>query len=179
MNTVIIVLTVNERGGELPVNTRPAELSPGHSLQNRYMILKKIGGGGMGMVYQARDTYVANSTVAIKEMRQDHLTTAQFDLAYRRFEREAAILSLVRNEHLPRIYNFFEEDERYYLVMEYIEGDTLQQQMSLNQGPLSVRVVLSYALQLCDALIHLHTQRDPIIFRDLKPSNIIICPDGH
>ena len=156
-----------------------AELFPGDILQHRYVILTKIGGGGMGMVYQARDTHVANSTVAIKEMRQDHLSTTQFDLAYKRFEREAAILSLVRNEHLPRIYHFFEEGGRYYLVMQYIEGDTLQQLVGMKHGPLPVLVVLSYALQLCDALMHLHTQRDPIIFRDLKPSNIIIRPDGH
>ena len=179
MNAAIIVLTVNERGGELPVNMGPGELSPGDMLQNRYVILKKIGGGGMGMVYQARDTHVANRTVAIKEMRQDNLTTEQFDLAYKRFEREAAILSLVQNEHLPHIHHFFEEGGRYYLVMQFIEGDTLQQQVALNRGPLPALVVLSYALQLCDVLIHLHARRDPIIFRDLKPSNIIIQSDGH
>src|ERR1051326_207409 len=177
LNTAIIVLTVNEKG-KLPVSTGPGELAPGDILQNRYVILSKIGSGGMGTVYQARDKRVANRIVAIKEMKQDNLTTAQFDQAYKRFEREAVLLSAVQNEHLPLIHHFFEEGGRYYLVMQYIRGDTLQQQV-MNQGPLAVLVALSYALQVCDALTHLHTQRDPIIFRDLKPSNIIIQPDGH
>lgn len=161
------------------MNTGPGELSPGNILQNRYVILSKIGGGGMGMVYKANDNRVANRIVAIKEMKQDNLDTVQFELACKRFEREAAILSLVQNEHLPRIYDFFEEWGRYYLVMQFIEGVTLLEQISMNRGPLPVLVAVDYALQLCDALNHLHTRRDPIIFRDLKPSNIIIQPDGH
>ncbi len=168
-----------KREGKLLVNTRPGELSPGDILQHRYVIVSKIGGGGMGRVYEARDNHMANRPVAIKEMKQDALDTAQLELAYKRFEREAAMLSLVQNEHLPRIHHFFEENGRYYLVMQLIEGVTLLQQVSLNQGPLPVLVAVDYALQLCDALIHLHTRRDPIIFRDLKPSNVIIQPDGH
>jgi len=168
-----------KKEGKLLVNTGPGELSPGDILQNRYVIVSKIGGGGMGRVYQARDNHMANRPVAIKEMKQDALDTAQLELAYKRFEREAAMLSLVQNEHLPRIHHFFAENGRYYLVMQLIEGATLLQQVSLNQGPLPVLVAVDYALQLCDALIHLHTRRDPIIFRDLKPSNIIIQPDGH
>src|SRR6202165_1082182 len=167
------------REGKLLVNTRPGGLSPGDILQYRYVIISKIGGGGMGTVYKASDNRVANRIVAIKEMKQDTLTTAQLELAYKRFEREAAILSLVQNEHLPRIHHFFEEAGRYYLVMQFIEGETLLQQVSTNQGPLPVLVAVDYALQLCDVLTHLHTRRDPIIFRDLKPSNIIIQPDGH
>lgn len=159
------------------MNTGPGELSPGDILQNRYEIISKIGGGGMGTVYKASDNRVANRRVAIKEMKQASLTTAQLELAYKRFEREAAILSLVQSEHLPRIYHFFEEAGRYYLVMQFIEGETLLQQVSTNQVP--VLVAVDYALQLCDVLTHLHTRRDPIIFRDLKPSNIIIQPDGH
>ena len=161
------------------MNAGPGELSPGDILQNRYVILCKIGGGGMGTVYKASDNRMANRMVAVKEMKQDTLNTAQLELAYKRFEREAAILSLVQNEHLPRIHHFFEEGGRYYLVMQFIEGATLMQQVSMNQGPLPVLVAVDYALQLCDALIHLHARRDPIIFRDLKPSNIIIQPDGH
>jgi tRNA A-37 threonylcarbamoyl transferase component Bud32 len=165
------------REGKLLVNTGPGELSPGDILQYRYVIINKFGGGGMGTVYKASDNRVANRVVAIKEMKQDTLTTAQLELAYKRFEREAAILSLVQNEHLPRIHHFFEEAGRYYFVMQFIEGETLLQQVSTNQVP--VLVAVDYALQLCDVLIHLHTRRDPIIFRDLKPSNIIIQPDGH
>src|SRR6202049_2081691 len=136
------------REGKLLVNTRPGGLSPGDILQNRYVIISKIGGRGMGTVYKASDNRVANRIVAIKEMKQDTLTTAQLELAYKRFEREAAILSLVHNEHLPRIHHFFEEAGRYYLVMQFIEGETLLQQVSMKQVP--VLVAVDYAIQLCD-----------------------------
>ncbi|HET9999678.1 MAG TPA: serine/threonine-protein kinase, partial [Ktedonobacteraceae bacterium] len=161
------------------MNTGPEALSPGDILQNRYVIICKIGGGGMGTLYKASDSRMANRDVAIKEMKQHNLNTAQLEQARRRFEREAALLSLAQNEHLPRVYNFFEEQGRYYLVMQFIEGETLLRQLERKQGPLPMLVILAYAIQLCDALTHLHTRRDPIIFRDLKPANIMIQPDGH
>jgi serine/threonine protein kinase len=161
------------------LSNRPGELPPGVILQNRYVIIGIVGGGGMGTVYKARDNRIANRVVAIKEMKQTNLDNEQLEQARKRFEREAAILSLVQNEHLPRIHDYFEERGRYYLVMEFLEGETLLQKLEQTKRPLPALLVVYYAIQLCDALTHLHTQRDPIIFRDLKPSNIMIRPDSH
>lgn len=161
------------------MNNGPGALSPGDILQNRYVIVCKVGGGGMGTVYKASDNRVADRLVAIKEMKQENLDTTQLEQVRRLFKREAALLNLVQNEHLPRVDMFFEERRRSYLVMQFIEGETLLRQLEKKRGPLPVLVAVDYALQLCDALTHLHTRRDPIIFRDLKPSNIMIQPDGH
>jgi tRNA A-37 threonylcarbamoyl transferase component Bud32 len=161
------------------LNTYVDELRPGTILQGRYKILERVGGGGMGIVYKALDMRVANRVVAIKELKQDNLSGEELERARKRFAREAAILSLVQHEHLPRIYDLFEDQDHSYLVMDFIEGKTLQQLLKQDNHPLQTLQVLDYAIQLCDVLTHLHQRYEPIIFRDLKPSNIMIRPDGY
>ena len=155
------------------------ELSPGDILQGRYTIVRKVGGGGMGIVYEANDGRMAGRQVAIKEMRQANFSSEQLAKIKKQFEREANILNLLHHPNLPRVYDSFEENGRYYLVMEFIEGETLLQQLGRTYGhPLPVHLVVHYALQLCDVLTYLHKRLPPVIFRDLKPSNVMITPDG-
>ncbi|HZU66530.1 MAG TPA: serine/threonine-protein kinase [Ktedonobacteraceae bacterium] len=149
-------------------------------LHQRYAIVGPLGRGGMSAVYQAVDTQEANRRVAIKEMSQGHLSGPDLDEAIRRFQQEATLLHSLRHPNLPRIFDIFEEQGRSYLVMEFIEGKNLFQLLQENKmRPLPVAQVVDYALQLCDVLIYLHGLQPPIIFRDLKPTNVMVTGDGH
>src|SRR5581483_11554117 len=154
-------------------------LAPQTLLQQRYFIVGQAGRGGMGTVYQATDLRIAGRYVAIKEMRQAKLSEAELAEATARFQQEAAMLGTLSHPNLPRISDSFSEQGRFYLVMDYIEGRTLQQLLKEAQGrPLPVAQVLSYALQLCDVLGYLHRRNPPIIFRDVKPSNVMVNANG-
>ncbi len=150
-------------------------LSRGVLLRGRYKIESVVGTGGMGRVYKARDTEYGRF-VAVKEMRQDNLRSGKLALAQKQFEKEAIILqSLGRHPHIPEIFAFFSEGGRSYLVMQFIEGQNLSQLMwTYPQQQLPTVKVVSYAMQLCDVLSFLHQQMPPIIFRDLKPTNVMI-----
>lgn len=143
-------------------------------LMARYRILGVLGGGGMGTVYQARDTHFpdAKRLVAIKEM----LTPdAQLrNSALKAFRREANILATLSHPAIPKIYDFFDTGDRAYLVEEYINGSDLEMLLSKTKE-LPVDKILEWAIDLCDVLQYLHShQPEPIIFRDLKPSNIMV-----
>jgi serine/threonine protein kinase len=158
--------------GRLPAN---ATLN-----QKRYVILDTIGKGGMGAIYLAHDTRT-NQTVAIKEMSQARLKGAnELQDARQRFQQEAMMLKALHHANLPQVYDWFQENERSYLVMEYIRGHSLLEILKQRNGsPLPVQDVLTYGLQLCDVLMYLHGCFPPIIFRDLKPSNVMLRDDGH
>lgn len=160
-------------------NQHTGRLSPQSMLQQRYMIVGLAGRGGMSAVYQGVDTRLQRR-IAIKEMSQAKVAPADMAAAEARFEQEARILGALSHPNLPRIQDSFSEYGRSYLVMDYIEGKTLHQLMKDGQGqPLPVAQVIFYALQLCAVLDYLHQQHPPIIFRDVKPSNIMVQPDGH
>ena len=156
------------------------KLPPQSMLQQRYLIVGQVGRGGMSAVYQAVDTRVGNRQVAIKEMSQGHLSPDELVDATTRFQQEATLLSSLHHRNLPRIYDAFSEQGRSYLVMEFIDGKTLLQMLKDSGGrPLPVGQVLDYASQLCDVLTYLHSQNPPVIFRDLKPTNVMVKQDGH
>lgn len=161
-------------------------LPSGYVLQGRYRILHKTGGGGMAMVYKAVDTRLNDRPVAIKEMKQVDPKKQGLDIgkAVRLFKQEAAILSGLNHPYLPHVYGNFQQDGKYYLVMDFIEGETLLQKLYSGSAsgrpvPLDVRSVVKYAIQLCEILDYLHSQYSPIIFRDLKPSNIMVDSADH
>jgi len=134
----------------------------------------------MGAVYEAVDTRAGNRRVAIKEMSQGHLSEAELAEATARFQHEARLLGSLHHSNLPGVSDAFSERGRSYLVMDFIDGKTLLQLLKeLGGRPLPVEQVLNYARQLCDVLSYLHSQRPPIIFRDVKPSNIMITANGH
>jgi serine/threonine protein kinase len=150
-------------------------------LQGRYIIIKTVGEGGMGSVYKAIDTQRKNRLVAIKEMSLNHYQNpAKRREAEELFRREAEMLSKLSHPNLPRVYAFFNENGRSYLVMHFIRGKTLGQLMTEgDRSCLPVEDTLNYALQLCDALSYLHQQTPPVIFRDLKPSNVMVTAKGN
>src|SRR6266581_2320945 len=155
-------------------------LPPQSLLQQRYVIVGQAGKGGMGAVYQAVDTRDTHRRVAIKEMSQGHLSATGLAEATAQFQREAALLGRLSHPNLPHIYNAFNERGRSYLVMDFIDGKTLLQLLKESGfRPLPVAQVLDYALQLCDVLAYLHQQHPPIIFRDLKPTNVMVTANGH
>jgi tRNA A-37 threonylcarbamoyl transferase component Bud32 len=146
-------------------------------LHKRYLIQRTIGQGGMGAVYQAKDTK-RQTICAIKEMSLSMVPPEERDLAIQNFKIEAKILWGLNHPNLPTFSGFFSENQRYFLVMEYIDGTTLEALLERNRGPFPERRVLGWARQLCDVLEYLHSQNPPIIFRDMKPGNIMLTRDG-
>jgi eukaryotic-like serine/threonine-protein kinase len=148
-------------------------------LKQRYNLIRQSGMGGWGIVYKARDMQLGNRFVAIKEMSQRNLSSQQLIYATTAFRREALLLANLSHQNLPRIYDHFDEDGKSYLVMDFIEGETLADLLAQTSGQgLLLEEVLLIAEQLCSVLGYLHTRRPPIIFRDIKPANIMITANG-
>ncbi len=155
-------------------------LSEGIVLNGRYEIIRKIGGGGMGAVYLASDNNLGGVLRAVKEMVQSHIEEEQQEKAINDFKRESMILSSLDHVSIPTIYDYFYDDveSRFYLVMKYISGGDLASRMrSAKEGRIEERTVCEWAVQICDVLDYLHNQPSTIVYRDLKPSNIMI--DGN
>ena len=135
----------------------------------------------MGSVYRARDLHFPNvvKLVAVKEMVNNTTDPDVRKTIVQNFEREANILATLSHPAIPRIYDYFSEEIRSYLVLEYIHGKDLEAVISDNEGFLSEKQVLAWAIELCDVLFFLHNHKpDPIIFRDMKPSNVMIDHNG-
>lgn len=153
-------------------------LSAGYLLGGRYRISRSVGKGGFGAVYEAADErFRGQRVVAIKEMSDAQLSPSEKAQALDDFRQEANLLVQLHHQHLPTVSDFFEEGGKAYLVMEFIQGQTLEKAQESAGGPLAEGQVMAYALQLCEVLSYLHTRPQPIIFRDLKPSNIMVTPD--
>ncbi|GCE04457.1 serine/threonine-protein kinase [Dictyobacter aurantiacus] len=149
-------------------------------LKQRYLILGQAGRGGFGAVYKASDLEFGNRLVAIKEMSQSSLNSKELEEALASFKHEAMLLAGLTHPNLPRIYDQFMEGGRSYLVMDFIDGETLEDRLQrLNGAKLPIEKVLDIALQLCGVLEYLHTRQPAIIFRDLKPANIMLTSTGH
>ncbi len=159
--------------------TRGGLLPPSYLLHSRYSIVSQVGTGGFGAVYQAQDTLFSHRPVAIKEMSQDGLSPRELAEATAAFEREALVLTNLTHPNLPRIHDHFSEHGRSYVVMDFIAGGTLEDSLDTSQRSFPVEVVLNIGLQLAEALDYLHSQQPPIIFRDLKPANILCTAGNH
>lgn len=155
-------------------------LQPGAMLADRYLIQEVIGTGGMSAVYRARDMHFPNMVrlVAIKEMVPNTRDPVVRENIYKHFEREAHILAGLRHPAIPQIYDYFLLNHRAYLVLEFIHGKDLEMLLSEIQGFFPVEQVLRWAVELCDVLDYLHTHNPPVIFRDMKPSNVMINQSG-
>ncbi len=166
--------------GDVSTSTTLTGLLHNVMLKQRYGILAQAGRGGFGAVYKAKDTQFGNRLVAIKEMSQSNIDTQDLVAATETFNHEAMLLAHLTHPNLPRIYEQFTENGRSYLVMDFIEGETLQDHLHrLAHTTLPIEKTLDIALQLCSVLEYLHTRQPPIVFRDLKPANIMLTPSGH
>ena len=132
----------------------------------------------MGAVYQAKDLKRQGTVCAIKEMSLSMVPPAEQAQAIQNFKIEAKMLWGLDHPNLPVLTGFFSQNQRYFLVMEYINGLTLEELLERNKGPFPERRVLGWARQLCDVLEYLHSQNPPIIFRDMKPGNIMLARNG-
>jgi len=154
-------------------------LPPNTVLQGRYVIVHRVGKGGMGAVYQAVDLRLPGKLWAIKEMSDAAITNPlEKQAVVQAFQREAQLLATLDHANLPKVSDYFNEGGKHYLVMDFIQGLTLESLMARQGGPLPLDRVVDLALQLCDALDYLHRRQPPIIFRDLKPANAMIDDEG-
>ncbi len=147
-------------------------------LKQRYRILGQIGKGGFGAVYKAIDSQLGNRLLAIKEMSQNSLSPRELIEATESFKREASLLATLSHPNLPHIYEQFNDTGRWYLVMEYIEGETLETYLHTMGGKPPLEKVLHIGIQLCAVLDYLHTRQPPIVFRDLKPANVMLTANN-
>jgi hypothetical protein len=152
-------------------------LAAGQVLHTRYHIVRRVARGGMGAVYEARDLQTPGSRLAIKEMAQAGIAPDERTQTLKDFMREATLLATLDHPNLPTFEGIFSEDGKYYLIMEFVQGHTLESLLANTRGFLSEHRVLGWAAQLCDALNYLHRQQPPIIYRDMKPGNIMLT-DG-
>jgi len=168
-------------GQSLPDNASTAEQTvPNALIRQRYHVIAQVGKGGFGAVYKAEDSELGNRIVAVKEMSQRGLTTQEIAEAADAFKREALLLAGLLHPNLPRIYDHFFDAGHWYLVMDFIEGETLEGYLAnLGKDHLPIEEVVDIGIQLCTVLDYLHTQQPPIIFRDLKPANVIRTASGH
>lgn len=167
-----------DEGGE----SKRLQILPKTALVNRYVIQDVIGVGGMGSVYRARDLHFPNvvKLVAVKEMINNASDPLIRQTIIHNFEREANILATLNHSSIPRIYDYFSLEERSYLVLEFINGKDLEMIIEETEGFMAEEQVLVWAIELCDVLNFLHTHKpDPIIFRDMKPSNVMINQSQH
>ncbi|MFS0839487.1 serine/threonine protein kinase [Paenibacillus sp. 1P03SA] len=152
------------------MKTDPCRLYAGDILGSRYRIVSVAGRGGMGTVYLAEDLKLKGKRWAVKE-------TLRHARDYQRFIDEAEMLIRLQHVHLPGIVDYFPPDDEgfSYLVMDYIEGETLVERFDRTGGQVGAAAAVNYALQLCDLFHYLHDELPvPMIYRDLKPSNIMI-----
>ena len=147
-------------------------LSPDTILQNRYRVLRELGHGGMGTVYEALDQRL-NCIVALKET-----IAGNNDEGRRAFEREASLLGNLRHSAMPKVMDYFSEGDCDFLVMEFIPGDDLGELMEVRGNPFPQMQVLRWADALLRVLEYLHGQQPPILHRDIKPSNVKLTKQG-
>jgi eukaryotic-like serine/threonine-protein kinase len=161
---------------------RPAvkQLEPGTLLNSRYEIVRRIGGGGMGAVYLAKDRNLGDAPRAVKEMVESHIDEVQHEKAIGDFKRESLLLTSLEHPSIPTIYDYFYDITagRFYLVMKYISGGDLASRLRSSPGNrVDEKTVADWGMQVADVLEYLHSRPKPIIYRDLKPANLMI--DGN
>jgi eukaryotic-like serine/threonine-protein kinase len=149
----------------------PLLLAPETILQSRYRVVRHLGKGGMGAVYEAVDLRLGH-TVALKQ------TLTSDEGLWKQFQREARLLAGLNHPLLPRVTDYFTEANRAYFVMQFVEGADLAEIILQQPGPFPRNAVVAWADQLLDALMYLHSQERQITHRDIKPHNLKVTPNG-
>lgn len=159
--------------GPLPVGT---PLQGG-----RYQIIGQLGEGGMGAVYLAKDMELFGRLCVVKQMRPFFASQTERRKAEDDFKREAEVLAQLNHPghpHIPEVYGYFVEGGDQFLVMKYIEGESLERRLARLKRPLSEVEVIRCANEVANALVYLHSRKpQPVIHRDIKPANIIVDPE--
>ena len=152
------------------------QLAAGTILADRYQIVQRVGGGGMGSVYKAADRNLAQRIVAVKEMIEMFADPTARAKAIEDFKRESELLAGLEHPSIPTIYDYFFDltRGRYYLVMKFIDGGDLATYQRGAGGKVDEASVTRWALEICDVLDYVHSQKPPLIYRDLKPANLMV-----
>ena len=152
----------------LPVNTLLAQ---------RFLISQLLREGGMGAIYLATDL-AAGRVCVVKEMLDQFTNPQEREKAIQAFHREADMLEDLRHPQVPELYGHFTENDRHYLVMEYVDGQDLEALLEQHGQPFSEEEVVGWGIQVCEVLDYLHRRTPPVIYRDLKPANLMLAKDG-
>ena len=147
-------------------------IAPNTIVGGRYRIVRMLGGGGMKLAYAAEDLRLAARLCALAEM-VDSLTSQEAEAkAIEAFQREAEILAQLNDRHIPQVFDSFSEAHHHYLVMEFVDGTTLEKELTGSGGKLLADRVLEVALEVLEALQYLHARRPPLIHRDRKSTRL-------
>jgi serine/threonine protein kinase len=149
-----------------------------HLLVGRYRFIRELGHGGMGEVFMAHDLHLHNRPCVVKKIREDFCKEQGKENALKYFQQEARTLSQLSHPNIVQITDFFEEDGEYFLVMEYVEGKNLRQIVKERGSPVESKQVIDWAIQICSVLEYLHEHEPSIVYRDLKPSNLMVDVNG-
>ena len=162
----------------LNIFSRSGTLKKGTVLEGRYEIIKRIKKGGMGAVYKVLDTKL-DYICALKELLDLYGTKEEQEKATAKFKNEARLLARLDHPNLPRVSDYFVSNDRYYLVMNFIEGEDLDTMLKKDGNPgLPEHLVIKWARDILKVLAYLHSHNPPIIYRDIKPANIMLHKDG-
>ena len=154
-------------------------LKRGTVLAGHYVVRRALKSGGMGAVYLATDSQHVDRRCAIKEMLDRFPTAEQRAESLAWFRREATMLASLQHKYIPQIYDYFIENGRYYVAMEFVDGENLEDVLTRQGCPgLPEKTVLALAAQLSDVLLYLHGRTPPVVFRDLKPANVMLTADS-
>lgn len=154
------------------------QLEPGTLLAGRYRVERFLAGGGMGLVYIANDQRLAERRCAVKEIFDRFTNPEERARAIEYFHREADTLAQLNHPAIPAIFDRFGEGNCHYLVMDFIEGTNLENELADQGGSLPESRIIEIARELCDVLSYLHSFQPPVIYRDMKPGNVILTPGG-
>lgn len=149
-------------------------LPRGTVIGGKYEILRVVGTGGMSVVYQVNDTHL-NKNWALKEVRKDGIKN--YEIVKQGLVVETDMLKKLSHPALPRIVDVIDDEGVFYVVMDFLEGQTLKDVLD-KHGAQSQEDVVNWGIQLCQVLNYLHTRRPPIIYRDMKPGNVMLKPEG-
>jgi serine/threonine-protein kinase len=151
---------------------------PNSVIAGRYQVIRLVGQGGMSNLYLCYDRKYNNAVVVIKEMTAAYSDPKEQQMAVELFHREAKLLASLNHRHIPKVYDYFQFAGKYYLSMEFIDGEDLAQKLEAKKGPLPETQVLEWGEQMATVLFYLHKHDPPIVFRDVKPSNIMLTEQG-
>ena len=150
------------------------EIAPGTVLANRYEVVALLGAGGFGATYRSRDLARFGTICVVKELLS---TRSENEIARRLFEREARLMSELSHPQIPTLHAYFEEDGRFFLVQDFVEGETLATRLT-REGRLAEREARAVVASLLNVLEYLHGCTPPVIHRDIKPANVIVGTHG-